>query len=178
MRLLACAAIVFSVGMAIPALSTQNWNSGAAGMMRYAFWAAMPILFVCLLHARDRKVPSAVILAVFLVQIGATWMERTYRYVEFSPLARFALARFPSAYNPAFEVFADRLRKHEGMVAKDEILYFGAGQHPAKIAFNLANRRQASLQLCGKDSELSLDAGVAVVDEGWAYLNTPPVCMK
>jgi hypothetical protein len=177
LRLLACAALLFSVAMAIPALSTQNWNSGAAGMMRYAFWAAMPILFACLVLARDQTLPKAWILALLVLQAGATWMEQQYRHIEFSPLARFVLAHHPSAYNPAFEVFSERLLHREGVVSKDEVLYFKVDKQPTKIAFNLANSKQASLKICGNNRELSLDAGVSVVDDGWAYLNTPPVCI-
>ncbi|MGB9109257.1 MAG: hypothetical protein WCC39_11285 [Telluria sp.] len=175
MRLLACTALLFSVGMAIPALSTQNWNSGAAGMMRYAFWAAMPILLVCLLHAREQALSPVLILAVFVVQAGATVMESRYRHVEFSPVARFVLAHFPSAYNPAFEVFSERLQHQESFVSKNDVLYYKVNGHPTKIAFNLENK-EAGLTICGKNRVLSLDTGLASVDDGWAYLNTAPVC--
>jgi hypothetical protein len=177
MRLPACTALLFSAAMAIPALSTHNWNSGAAGMMRYAFWAAMPLLFVCLLQARDHVVPRALILAVFVVQAGTSLMERTYGHVEFNRIARFALANIPSAYNPVFEVFAERLRKHEGFVPKDQVLYYKVGQRTTKIAFNLEQLNKASREICGKNRELSLDKGVALVDDGWAYLNTTPACI-
>jgi hypothetical protein len=177
MRLLTCTVLIFSVGMAIPALSTQNWNSGAAGMMRYAFWAAMPILFACLLQAKRKTLPTALIGVLFMMQAGATWIGRTYRHVEFSPLASFALANIPSLYNPVFEIFAERLLHREGFVSKEEVLSFKMNNQLTKIAFNLNHRDKASMKICGKNRELSFDAGVSVVDAGWIYLNTTPVCI-
>jgi hypothetical protein len=175
-RLLACCAVLFSVVLAIPALSTQNWNSGASGMMRYAFWAAMPILFGCLLYARDHKVSRTLILALLIVQAGATWMERQYSHVQFSRAAKFFLARFPSAYNPAFEIFWERLHNEETPPVRDSILYYKVNDQVRKIAFNLDNPK-ASLALCGKNKALSMDAGIAAVEDGWVYLNTAPVCV-
>jgi hypothetical protein len=176
MRLLACCAALFSIVLAIPALSAQNWNSGASGMMRYAFWAAMPILFGCLLYARDNKVSYTLILALLVAQAGATWMERQYSYVQFSRAAKFFIARFPSAYNPAFEIFSERLRNKEGALSKDSILYYRVNEQVRKIAFNLDNQK-AGLALCGKNKALSLDAGIAPVEDGWVYLNTAPLCV-
>jgi hypothetical protein len=176
MRLLACCAALFSLTLAIPALSAQNWNSGASGMMRYAFWAAMPILFACLLYARDHKIPHTLILALLVAQAGATWMERQYSYVQFSRAAKFFIARFPSAYNPAFEIFSERLRNKEGALSKDSILYYRVNEQVRKIAFNLDNQK-AGLALCGKNKALSLDAGIAPVEDGWVYLNSAPLCV-
>jgi hypothetical protein len=175
MRILACCALLFSIALALPALSAANWNSGASGMMRYAFWAAMPILFGCLLYARENAVPKTLILAVLLAQAGATWMERQYDYVQFSRVAKFFLAKFPASYNPVFEIFSERLRNHEGSLPKDSVLYYTVAGQVRKIAFNLENK-EAGLKICGKNRELSLDTGIAAVDDGWAYLNTTPVC--
>jgi hypothetical protein len=144
-------------------------------MMRYAFWAAMPILFGCLLYARENAVPKTLILAVLLAQAGATWMERQYDYVQFSRVAKFFLAKFPASYNPVFEIFSERLRNHEGSLPKDSVLYYTVAGQVRKIAFNLENK-EAGLKICGKNRELSLDTGIAAVDDGWAYLNTTPVC--
>jgi hypothetical protein len=176
MRILACGAIVFSICMAVPALSTGNWNAGSAGMMRYAFWAAMPLLFVCMLYARDKHVPHRWIALILLVQLGASWMERKYNPVEFSPLARFVLTRFPSAYNPDFEIFSERLRNREGSLPKDTILSFEANKQVRKIAFNVANK-EAGMKLCGPGKALSRDTAISYVDDGWAYINGAPRCI-
>lgn len=176
MRLLAICAALFSVALAIPALAAQNWNSGASGMMRYAFWAAMPILFGCLLYARDHKVPALLVLALLLAQAGASWMERHYSYVQFSRVAKFFLARFPAAYNPPFEIFAERLRNQEDRPPRDSVLAYTVNGKVTKIAFNLENKA-AGLALCGRNKALSPETRLAAVDDGWAYLNTPPVCI-
>lgn len=175
-RLLACCIVLFSIALAFPALTPHNWNSGATGMMRYASWAAMPILFGCLLYARDHKMSTPLIVALLLVQAGATWMERQYSNVQFSPIAKFFLAHFPSAYNPAFEIFSERLQNSEAFVPKDSILYYTENGEVRKIAFNLENS-QAGRQLCSQNKILSPDTDVTVVDNGWAYLNTRPACV-
>jgi hypothetical protein len=175
-RLLACCIVLFSIALAIPALTPHNWNSGATGMMRYASWAAMPILFGCLLYARDHKVSNTLIMALLLLQAGATWMERQYSYVQFSPVAKFFLSHFPSAYNPAFEIFSERLHISEAFVPKESILYYPENGQVKKIAFNLENS-QAGLKLCGRNSALSPDTDITVVDNGWAYLNNSPTCI-
>lgn len=175
-RLLACCIVLFTIAMAIPAMTPHNWNSGATGMMRYASWAAMPMLFGCLLYARDHKVSNTLIAALLMVQAGATWMEQKYSYVQFSPLAKYFLANFPSAYNPAFEIFSERLATSEIFVPKDSILYYTKNGDVRKIAFNLENI-EAGLKLCGKNKMLSPDNDIKVVDNGWAYLNTKPVCI-
>jgi hypothetical protein len=175
MRILACCCALFSIALALPALSAANWNSGASGMMRYAFWAAMPILFGCLLYARENAVPKALILAVLLAQAGATWMERQYNYVQFSRVAKFFLARFPAAYNPVFEIFSERLRNREGSLPKDSVLYYTVNGKVTKIGFNLENK-EIGPRICGKNKELDADTRFAAVDDGWAYLNGAPVC--
>ncbi|MFC5548090.1 hypothetical protein [Massilia aerilata] len=174
-RLLACGAVLFSLALALPALTAQNWNSGAAGMMRYAFWAAMPILFACLLYARDHKVPTSLILALILVQAGVSWMERRYSHVEFSPAARYVLAHFPAAYNPPIEIFSERLRNQEAFTPRDSVLTYTVGGQVKKIAINLENK-QTGLTLCGKNRELAPDTRFTSADDGWSYLNGAPVC--
>jgi hypothetical protein len=61
--LLAVVAVLFTSVLALPTLTTQNWNSAAAGVMRYAFWGAMPLVFVMLLtvvpQARARRALAA-----------------------------------------------------------------------------------------------------------------------
>ena len=58
----------FTLALALPALAVINWNSGAAGPMRYAFWSAMPLLFALLAMLRElprwRPAPLLAVLAL------------------------------------------------------------------------------------------------------------------
>jgi len=103
-------------------------------------------------------------------------MERKYNPVEFSPLARFVLTQFPSAYNPDFEIFSERLRNREGSLPKDTILSFEANKQVRKTAFNVANK-EAGMKLCGPGKALAPDTAVSHVDDGWAYINGTPRCI-
>ncbi|WP_342116623.1 hypothetical protein [Pseudoduganella sp. OTU4001] len=100
--------------LALPGLTVSNWNSGAAGVMRYAFWAAMPLLFL-LLHRLQAVTqwPGKAMLALLAVQAGATALATTYRHTSFSPQARWVMTHFPAAYNPEPEIFAERLSGNE-----------------------------------------------------------------
>lgn len=167
------AAVLFSVAMALPALSTVNWNSGAAGMMRYAVWAGMPLLYLALLELQRRpRWPFALVAAILLVQGGALAFARSYDYLEFSPAARFMLAHFPAHYAPEPEIFIERSLRRDGAVHGDVVVAYPSLQQPVKILFN-AGSQAAHAALCGAGGRV---AGVPA--DGWTYIDGPPACTK
>jgi hypothetical protein len=88
-----------------PALAVLNWNSGAAGVMRYAFWAGMPLVLALLLRVRAHgRWPPLLALWLVLAQAAAMVHASSYSYVEFSPAARFVLAHAPMHYHPEPEI--------------------------------------------------------------------------
>ncbi len=120
---LACA-----VMLAVPALSTQNWNAGSAGMMRYITWGSAPLfylLFACL--RRRQKWGAGVMAAYFVLQLACVLHSRQYTHVEFSPAARWFLVHAPQYYNPEPEIFVDRSTHGEPFLDFDTVYRFQLG---------------------------------------------------
>ncbi len=167
-------AILFSVAMAIPTLSTVNWNSGASGMMRYALWGGMPLLYLGLVYLqRLPRWPTALVAAILLAQAGAMTFARSYDYLEFSPAARFMLARFPALYAPEPEIFIERTLHQDGAVHADVVAAYPSPQHPVKILFK-ADSRTAHTSLCGAGGQVRIEHATG----GWVYLDGPPACLR
>ncbi len=171
--LLACAA--FTLALALPALAVLNWNSGAQGVMRYAFWAAMPFLFALLLRLRGRaRWPAAPLAALLLVQAACMANARSYSYVEFSPLARLALAHASSLYHPEPEIFAERSGHNDDYIVPDKVYAYRRGGQAIKTLVNAANPGAGALLCAGG----ALDPGNRYSDStrGWRYIDGPVRC--
>lgn len=174
----ALVAILFSVAMAIPSLSTVNWNSGASGMMRYAMWGGMPLLYLALVYLqRLPRWPALLVAAILLAQAGMVKFVRSYTHVEFSPAARFMLGHFPAWYEPEPEVFIERTLEQDGSVHGDVVAAYPSAANPVKILFS-AESRAAHEALCGAGGEVSLARASGNYPGAWKYLDGPPACVK
>lgn len=176
---LAAVALALVLAMAFPALSAYNWNSGAAGMMRYAFWCAMPLLF--LLLARLRCAPHwpwKLAGTVVLAQLLATWHGRSYDYIELSPVADFVLRKAPGWYNPDPELFADRVLHGEAVRGPDTVVQYRpkVWRAPTKTLFHRAHPDIGAVLCAGQGGALAPGAAIVEVDGGWRYLNGPVAC--
>ena len=175
------AAILFSVAMALPSLSTVNWNSGAAGMMRYAFWGGMPLLYLALSWLqrvpRWRPVPVVLLAALLLVQLGTIQYARSYTNVTFSPAAAFMLARFPALYAPEPEIFVERVLHQDGAMHGGAVAVYPSPARPVKVLFN-ATSPASHAALCGPGGRVALDNAGRTYPGGWRYLDGPPVCAQ
>jgi hypothetical protein len=170
------AAAAFAVALAVPALAAQNWNSLAAGMMRYAFWGAMPFLFVFLwrLHLSVRW-PAALVIGVLAVQAGCLVYARKYNTLEFSPLARYTLEHAPGWYNPDAEIFHERLEHLERYFEPERIYVYTLNGAAIKTLYNLRNPA-AEAALCGAGRALGPDNAVVEGDQQWRYINGAVKC--
>jgi hypothetical protein len=171
------AAAAFSVTMALPSLVATNWNSAAEGMMRYALWAGMPLVFAFAWRLRDApRWPTAVVALVLALQALAMVHLHSYSYVGFSPLARLVMKAAPSLYNPEPEIFVERVEGTDGFNDYNKVFAWPAAGKPSKILYNLASPT-APGQLCAAGTVLvhgpdEVDAGV-----GWRYTNGQPLCV-
>jgi hypothetical protein len=167
---------LFMLALALPTLSALNWNAGSKGVLRYAFWGAMPLLFLAFSWLRDRaRWPRLLLGAVFALQLGAMAHARSYDYKEFSPLARYVLDHAPARYNPDPEIFSERSRNADGgMDVQDVTVYPRQGQ-PRKVLFNAAGGSVDRL-LCPAGQRLSTALPVVELERGWRYLNGVPRC--
>ena len=117
------------------------------------------------------------LVAVLLVQAGTIKYARSYRHVEFSPLATLVLDRFPGLYAPEPEIFLERTVHVDG-AARDHVLAaYPSPANPRKILFN-ADSQQAHALLCGPGGRVALDQASAPYPGGWRYLDGPPVCTQ
>jgi hypothetical protein len=172
--LAACAA--FTLALALPALAVLNWNSGAAGVMRYAFWAAMPLLFALLLRLRDRaRWPAALVAALALAQAGSMVNAASYTYVEFSPLARLVLAHAPSLYHPEPEIFAERSGHNDDYIEPGKVYAYPDKGQAVKTLVNAANPGADALLCAG--GALAPDNRYADSTRGWRYIDGPVRCL-
>lgn len=172
--LLLCA--LFSVSLALPALAINNWNSGATGVMRYAFWSAMPFLFVLLWRLRRVAAwPAAALLALALAQAGCMLNALNYEYLEFSPLERWLFIHAPGLINPEPEIFAERSKHNDDYLNPAQTYSFIDRGRAIKSIYNLKNP-DAEQQLCGPGAKFA--PGNHFVDSyfQWRYINGPLQC--
>jgi hypothetical protein len=168
--------------MALPALSTINWNSGCVVVARYAYWLSMPLLAVTLLAARLSSAKSGMALllggaalqALLLFSTGLLG-EKTIYYKHLQP-ARWVLSHFPQRYNPEAEIFHARTQEMVILpLPKDSVSVFTANGKPTKIMRHQSNRK-ASAGLCPAGSELQGE-DVRPVSREWEYLHAPFRCV-
>ena len=176
--LLPAVCLLFSLALALPTLAVLNWNSGAIGMMRYAFWAAMPILLALLLRLRTApRLPLGFAAALLLVQAVAMWHALGYEFKEFSPLAQQVLARAPGWYHPEPEIFAERMAHNDNWIQTDKVYVYHPGGQPSKILFHPSNP-QLDLALCGPDRVLGTGNRITGSAYGWRYLDGDVHCIS
>lgn len=168
---------LFMLALAFPALSAVNWNAGGQGVLRYAFWGAMPLLFLAFWWLRGRAHwPRALLGMVFLLQAGAMVHAKKYAYTQFSPLARHVLDHAPALYDPDPEIFFERSRNVDGgMDLQATAVYPQTGQ-PRKVLFN-AGSDSVDRLLCPAGQRLAPGLPVVELRGGWRYLNAAPACL-
>ena len=169
------AALLFLLALAVPALAVLNWNSDAAGMMRYVFWSSMPLLFVLLALLRDRPWPLPLVAGVALLQALAMLHAASYHYTTFSPLARLVLAHAPGLYHPEPEIFAERTAHHDNYIRANEVYVYRIDGAPVKALVNAANPG-ADAALCGAGAMLAADNRFTDASRGWRYVDAPLRC--
>jgi len=173
---LAAGALGLMLALVIPAMSTSNWNSGAAGPMRYVVWGAAPLLYLALAGcALMPRWPTRALALVLLVQVGAMWHAKQYEHTEFSPAAAWLLRTAPALYNPDPEIFHDRALGIDGDMPTTTIIKWPDAQRPTKIMYNEANT-VAAATLCGPDAVLDASATIHM-SRGWRYINGAPPCI-
>jgi hypothetical protein len=166
--------LLFTLALALPALAVLNWNSGAAGVMRYAFWAAMPLLLALLLRLRaNASWPAPLVLGLALAQGASMAHAASYAYVQMSPLARLVLKVAPQWYHPEPEIFAERMGHNDDYIRPGKVYAFDTGKL-TKTLFYPVDPASAA-QLCG--------GGVPAPDNaytdsayGWRYIDGPVRC--
>ncbi len=169
-------ALLFTLALALPALSVYNWNSGATGLMRYAFWAGMPLLFVLAWRLHQHATWPAVPLgALLLVQAVAMASAASYTNMHLSPLAQLVLDKAPRWYHPEPEIFIERTGHHDSYYWPSEVYVHSVGGKPVTTLYN-ADFPGADERLCGKGHGVARDNDMVESDRGWRYVHGPVRC--
>lgn len=171
-----------SCALAAPTLAAINWNSATSGLMRYAYWALMPLAayFVAALPAMTYRVRTPLVAIVIAAQgcaiLAGGLLMRGTSYMKHTPLSAWALASFPGLVNPDPEIFLERGGHVDGGVTLEttRVLYDRA--LPVKLLRHWTNGRD-SAGLCPEGQQVSAQS-VVDADRGWEYLNAPLACVK
>ncbi len=170
-------AALLTLALALPALAVLNWNSGAAGVMRYAFWAAMPFVFALLvLLSRRPRWPQALVVGLAAIQAVAMVHAQRYDYVHFSPAAVRMLHHAPRFYHPEPEIFAERAGNHDNYIQPDKVYQLQRDGAVVKTLVHASNAH-ADEQLCGKGAALAPDLPLVASARGWRYIDGPLRCV-
>jgi hypothetical protein len=99
--------------------ATGNWNHGTTGPSRYVVWMFPVIAYLLTLGptatdllAGPRRIWAAALTVAVLAQVAVAaargGVQSPLDYLEHSTMARAILDRWPTVYDPAFEVFRER----------------------------------------------------------------------
>lgn len=166
----------FTLALVLPALSMSNWNSDAAGVMRYAFWAGMPLVFALLLRMRHPgRWPLPLLAGMALLQGAAMSSAGSYSYTEFGPVADIAMRRAPGLYRPDVEIFAERSAHNEEPLDLARVYSYQSRGKVVATLFNEANPQHHAL-LCGPGAVLAQDNLVTEAPRGWRYIHGDVAC--
>lgn len=167
-------ALLFTLALALPTMAVLNWNSGAAGVMRYAFWASMAFVFALLALLRDlARWPRVLLGAVAAIQLAAMLHGGSYSYIDFSPAARLVLAHAPRFYHPEPEIFGERAtRQDNNTISPGQVYTYRQGDAIIKTLVNDANPNA-----CGAGTALAPDLPQVTSMHGWRYIDGPLRCV-
>lgn len=170
------AVAAFSAALALPTLVTTNWNSGAIGVMRYAFWIAMPLLFALIWRLNQMpRFPWVIAASLVAVQLAATGALTRYSYLQFGPAAHWVLRHAPQLYNPEPEIFVERVTGQDTGVDNSRVYTYEWQGRVRKILYHRSNI-EITQTLCGPGRVLLSRS--AASDRGWQYLSGTPSCER
>lgn len=172
--------LLASCVIATPTLAALNWNSATSGLLRYAYWAAMP-LAAFLVSALPMMAPrsrmhlvSAIIVAQGCAVLAGGLMMPGASYLQHTPLSTWALAAVPRLVNPDPEIVLERGRHSDGGYTSDMTRVFFDNAVPVKLLRHRSNSHD-SAGLCPEGQQVNARS-VVDVDRGWQYLNGPLSC--
>jgi hypothetical protein len=168
------------LAMATPTLAAPNWNSGSIVIMRYAYWAAMPLVALLLeLAASVAWRRAALVLCLFAAGQLAVLATNGLRgedasYLRHGWLARTVLARAPSAYEPVTEVFVERTLGREAGLREDQALAWPRHGWPKKVLVHESIKFAPAMD-CPAGTE-PMPSSLSRLSGGWEYQNGPFRC--
>jgi hypothetical protein len=174
----AAAAACLTLGLAFPSLAAVNWNNGYIVVLRYAYWAVMPVLAVCIvglgqLSAKRRR---AVLICVTVCQLLTMWQAawpHGSSYLKHSPLAGWMLDHAPRLYHPDPEIFFERETHKEQDLARDRVIVHNSAKGPTKLMRSWLNTEDSGGVCPPGQAIVSPSVATAL---GWEYFDAPFQC--
>lgn len=169
--------VIFTIALAIPCLTTGNWNSGAIGMMRYVFWGGIPCLFFfyTLMKIRQNSL-NWIVFGAGLIQLACAIHGSQYSTEEHSPLAKLVFANAPRIYNPEPEIFIERTVHKDGTVLdRAKVFSYSVHNEVKKIIYHESH---GGSELCGEQAILDPRSPVSQAGGGWYYFNGEIRCKE
>lgn len=162
--------------LAVPALTAVNWNSGNVVMLRYAYWAAMPVAAIGLVLLGRVTLPRqlAALLLIGLLQGFAMWQGKWPhdQFLDHGGLAEWTLRHAPARYQPDPEIFFERTAHEEAPLSADRVVVYRGPDGPTKVMRRWSNRSNTG-GVCPPGTELT---GPSAEVNGWEYYDAPFAC--
>lgn len=176
--------------IAIPTFVQLNWNPGTSVFSRYASWAGMlPLVWSVLIICRQKSwmmsiglIPAVVVQAAMTMHVGGTAVDRHGSYVSFQPWVPYIWIESPHFYNPAPEIFYERLVHREEKPVTPAVFSHGGVFY--KVLTKKNNFDDASSELCGSgalkaiDQRSSSQPKFSAVELGFNYISGRMHCVS
>ncbi|WP_157661371.1 hypothetical protein [Burkholderia ubonensis] len=176
---LAAALLCASIVLAIPAISTTNFNSGASFVMRYAYWASIPLLFsvaiLCVDGAGSRMIAYAGV-AVFSVVTLSYYTGEWRNALSYTPFSEKIMGVFPGLYNPVPEIFVERGLHVEQSMDDKAIFYYAKHGVARKVLLNGSSSDVSRFKCLNGGHASDYVSSISPAEQGWIYFNLRPGC--
>jgi len=176
--LVACLLLV-SLMLAIPSLSTLNFNHGSSFISRYAYWAGIPLIFaVAYLYVGSAGSRIVFCAGVLIFSALNLWSYRGVwpNYLYYTSISERVMGQFPEAYNPVPEIFIERGVHIDGGVNPGSIYYYTEKGDVRKILLNGGYRRVDDFSCLGGGGVKNYINSISRVEQGWIYFNLKRGC--
>lgn len=171
-----CILILLSLLICIPALSAPNWSSAFTVVMRYACWIGVPLLFSLVLLTPDTRVHHRLgLVLISIVQLATCYLHGGVNAVKtpagagFSPVAKLAITKLPSLYNPIPQIF---IELGGGAAVTPSALYFQTSH--GLVTKLLYHRDYVTIEwppFIDKEKLLANNSVMQPSEMGWVYIN-------
>ncbi|AIO33465.1 putative membrane protein [Burkholderia cenocepacia] len=177
--LVACL-VIASLMLAIPSVSTLNFNHGSSFISRYAYWASIPLLFAVVSLYVGGVGARAIVYAGVVSFVGLSlfyykgaWPNCLY----YTPVAERVMGWLPGAYNPVPEIFIERGVHVDGGVNDRNIYYYASGADVRKIVLNGKYRNIGDFSCLGGGRAQDYVTSISRAEQGWTYFNLRRGCV-
>ncbi|MEK7888707.1 hypothetical protein AAB992_16495 [Burkholderia contaminans] len=172
--------VLASIVLAVPSVSATNFNSGASFILRYAYWASIPLLFAVAVLSSDgaggRAIACIGVVAFSALNISY-YKDNWWSYLYYTAAAEKVMNEFPGLYNPVPEIFIERGRHVDGAMNDKAIYYYASNGEVRKVLLNEGYRNVVDFKCKGGKGVDDYVGSTFRVEQGWVYYNLKDGCL-